>query len=167
MECQSWCWAWQWFHRPVLCRRDYSLLVIGIRQYIYRINIVEHDLIGSEQDSDGSDGWILIFVRVGPFESTIGKWTLDEYGVMHFPLIPKRYIRAKKRLEMVLEPLIFRWQSISCLILNEGQKIQVIRDQIALLVEAVSWWVFEDDFGQNCWNDSQVVSRFLHQSPTS
>ena len=120
MECQSWCWAWQWFYRPVLCRRDYSLLVIGDSHYIERINIVEHDLIGSEQDSDGSDGWILIFVRVGPFESTIGKWTLDEYGVMHFPLIPKRYIRANKRLEMVLEPLIFRWQSISCLILNEG-----------------------------------------------
>ena len=96
IKCQSWCWVRQWFYRPVLCRRDYSLLVIGVSHYIERINIVEHDLIGAEQDSDGSDGWILIFVRVGPFESTIGKWTLNEHRVMHFPLIPKRYIRAKK-----------------------------------------------------------------------
>ena len=37
-----------------------------------------------------------ILVPVDPFESTIGKQTLDEHGVVHFPLITKRYIRAKK-----------------------------------------------------------------------
>ena len=86
---------------------------------------------------------------------------------MHFPLIPKRYIRAKKRLEMVLEPLIFRWQSISCLILNEGQKYKLFGTKLRC-----SWKLSVDGclrmtLAKMIENDSQVVSRFLHQFPTS
>ena len=84
------------FSDRVETRRDRYFLVIGIRDHIVRIHVVEHGLIGSDQDSDGSDGWVPILVRVDPFESTIGKQTLDEHKVMHFPLITKRYIRAKK-----------------------------------------------------------------------
>ena len=36
------------FTDRVVSRRDYWLLVIGVRDHISRINIVEHDLIGLE-----------------------------------------------------------------------------------------------------------------------
>ena len=61
------------FTDRVVANRNPSLLVIGDSHYIERINIVEHDLIGSEQDSTESDGWIPILVLVDLFESTIGK----------------------------------------------------------------------------------------------
>ena len=67
------------FTDRVVKRGNHSLLVIGIRDHIVRIHVVEHGLIGSDQDSDGSDGWVPILVRVDPFESTIGKQTLDEH----------------------------------------------------------------------------------------
>ena len=119
-------------------------------------------MIGSEQDSEESGGRIPILVPVGPFGSTIGKHRLYEHGVMHFPLIPKRYNRAKKRLEMVLAPSIFRWQSISCLILNEGQKYKSSVTKLRC-----SWKLSVDGYlrvtlANMTENDSQVVSRFLH-----
>ena len=40
----------------VVSRRDRLLLVIRVRDHISRIHVGEYDLIGSEQDSDGSDG---------------------------------------------------------------------------------------------------------------
>ena len=47
----------------VVTRRNNSLLIIGVRDYIgRRIHVIEHDLIGSKQDSDGSDGWVPILV---------------------------------------------------------------------------------------------------------
>ena len=39
--------------------------------------------IGWEQDSDGSDGWDPILVRVDPFKRAVGGWALDEHGVVH------------------------------------------------------------------------------------
>ena len=44
------------FTDRVVSRRDRSLLVIGVGDHISKIHVVENDLIGSEQDSDGSDG---------------------------------------------------------------------------------------------------------------
>ena len=57
----------------IVVRRNHSLLVISVRHHIgRRIDVVEHDLIGCEQDSDGSDGWVPIIVGVNPFELAIG-----------------------------------------------------------------------------------------------
>ena len=57
----------------IVVRRNYSLLVISVRHHIgRRIDVVEHDLIGCEQDSDGSDGWVPILVGVNPFERAVG-----------------------------------------------------------------------------------------------
>ena len=36
--------------------RSHSLLVINVRHHIGRIYVVEHHLIGCDQNSDGSDG---------------------------------------------------------------------------------------------------------------
>ena len=38
--------------------------------------------VRSEQDSEGSDGWILILVWVDPFERSVGERALDEHGVV-------------------------------------------------------------------------------------
>ena len=117
----------------VVIRRNHSLLIIGVRDYIgRRIHVIEHDLIGSKQDSDGSDGWVPIHVWVDPFESTIGKWTLEG----------ERWFWLRRR------PLK---QFIPCLISNEESVIQVVRDKIVLLMRSVSWRVFEGDIGQNDW----------------
>ena len=51
--------------------RSSSLVVIGVRHHIGRIHIVEHDLIGCEQDSDGSDVWVPILVLFVPIERAI------------------------------------------------------------------------------------------------
>ena len=61
-----------------------------------RLHVVEHDLAGPEQDSDGSDIGVPILLRIDPFESTIGKQTLDEHKVMHFPLLPRGIFARKK-----------------------------------------------------------------------
>ena len=51
------------FTDRVVSRKDCYLLVIGVCDHIgRRIDVVEHDLIGSEQDSDGSDDWVPILV---------------------------------------------------------------------------------------------------------
>ena len=51
------------FTDRVVTRRKHSLLIIGVRDHIgRRIHVIEHDLIGSKQDSDGSDGWVPILV---------------------------------------------------------------------------------------------------------
>ena len=39
----------------VVANRDRCLLVVRIRHHIGRVNVGEHDLIGSEHDIDGSD----------------------------------------------------------------------------------------------------------------
>ena len=36
----------------------------------------------SEQDSEGSDGWVPILVRVDLFERSVGERALDELGVV-------------------------------------------------------------------------------------
>ena len=136
----------------VVIRRNHSLLIIGVRDYIgRRIHVIEHDLIGSKQDSDGSDGWVPILVWVDPFESTIGKWTLDEHGVKHFHLTTNRHIlreKGERWFWLRRRPLK---QFIPCLISNEESVIQVVRDKIVLLMRSVSWRVFEGDIGQNDW----------------
>ena len=58
--------------------------VIRARNQIGRIHIVEHDLIGSELKSHGSDKWVTILVKIDPLERTIRRGILDELGVMHF-----------------------------------------------------------------------------------
>lgn len=50
---------------------DCYLLVIGIRDHIGRIDVVEHDLIKSKQDSDGNEAGVPILVRVDPFERAV------------------------------------------------------------------------------------------------
>ena len=48
------------FTDRVVSNRDRSLLVIRVRDHIDHVNIVEHDLNGSEQDSHRRDGWVAI-----------------------------------------------------------------------------------------------------------
>ena len=55
----------------VVSRRNCYLLVIAVRDYISEIHVVEHDLIGCEQDNDGSDGWFPIRVRVDHFKRSL------------------------------------------------------------------------------------------------
>ena len=38
--------------------------------------------VRSEQDSDGSDSWVPILVRVDPFARSVGERALDEHGVV-------------------------------------------------------------------------------------
>ena len=71
------------FTDRVITRRDRSLLVIRVRDHIGKIHVVENAFIGCEQDSDGSDGWIPIFVRIDPLERAVGKQTLDKHEMMH------------------------------------------------------------------------------------
>ena len=154
------------FTDRVVANRNPSLFVIGIRQYIYRINIDEHDLIGSEQDSEESGGRIPILVPVDPFESTIGKHRLYEHGVMHFSDYQEVYSR-EKRPEMVFSPSIFRWQSISRLISNEGQKYKSSGTKLRCSCELSVDGCLRVTLANMTEHDNQVVSRFLHQSPTS
>ena len=51
--------------------RSRSLVAIGVRHHFGRIHIVEHDLIGCEHYSDGSDGWVPILVPLDPRERAI------------------------------------------------------------------------------------------------
>ena len=51
--------------------RSRSLVVIGIHHHIGRIHIIEHDLIGCEQDCHGSDVGIAILVQFDPREHAI------------------------------------------------------------------------------------------------
>ena len=71
------------FTDRVVTRRDRLLLVIRVRDHISKIHVVENALIGCEWDSDGSDGWIPIFVRIDPLERAVGKQTLDKHGMIH------------------------------------------------------------------------------------
>ena len=71
------------FTDRVITRRDRLLLVIRVRDHISKIHVVEYDLIGSEQDSDGSDGLVPILVRIDPLERAVGKQALDKHGIMH------------------------------------------------------------------------------------
>ena len=67
----------------VVTRRNSYLFVIRVRDHISKIHVVENALIGCEWDSDGSDGWIPIFVRIDPLERAVGKQTLDKHEMMH------------------------------------------------------------------------------------
>ena len=71
------------FTDRVVNRRDRYLLVIRVRDHISRIHVVEYDLIWSKKDSDGSDGWVPILVRIDPIERAIGKQALDKHEMMH------------------------------------------------------------------------------------
>ena len=59
----------------VITSRDRHSLIIRIRDNIRRIHVVEHSLglLGSKQDSHGSDGWILVHVRIDPGKRTVGR----------------------------------------------------------------------------------------------
>ena len=48
----------------VITRRDCHSLIIAVSNHIRRIHVVKHSLglLGSKQDSHGSDGWIPILV---------------------------------------------------------------------------------------------------------
>ena len=91
----------------IVVRRNHSLLVIGVRHHIGGVINDEHEMIGAEPNSDGSDGWILILVRIDPFECAVGGWALDEHGMVHFPLITKRHFYVKQDVDFKLR-LIFR-----------------------------------------------------------
>ena len=52
----------------VITSRDRYLLVIAVSNHIRRVNIVEHSLIRTKQDSHGSDVRILVLVGVDPSE---------------------------------------------------------------------------------------------------
>ena len=71
------------FTDRVVNRRDRYLLVIRVRDHISRIHVVEYDLIWSKKDSDGSDGWVPILVRIDPIERAIGKQALDKHEMMY------------------------------------------------------------------------------------
>ena len=64
-------------------RRNSYLFVIRVRDHISKIHVVENDLIGCEQNSEGSDGWVPMLVRIDPLERAVGKQTLDKHGMMH------------------------------------------------------------------------------------
>ena len=54
----------------VVTRMDRHSLIIAVSYHILRVHVVEHSLglLGSKKYSDGSDGWILVFVRIDPGE---------------------------------------------------------------------------------------------------
>ena len=54
----------------VITSRDCHSLVIAVSNHIRRVHVVEHSLgiLGSKQDSHGSDVRILVLVRVDPSE---------------------------------------------------------------------------------------------------
>ena len=83
MKYWSWYWEWQWFHSV---QNNQVILLPLYHRYLSHhsgVHIIEHDLIGSEQDIHGSDVGIPIFVRINPFEHTIARWIEYEHGVMH------------------------------------------------------------------------------------
>ena len=88
------------FTDRVITRRDRSLLVIRVRDHIGKIHVVENAFIGCEQDSDGSDGWVLMFVRIDPLELAIGKQALDKHGKMHSLSLTT----TKRRMMRVVSP---------------------------------------------------------------
>ena len=88
------------FTDRVVNRRNSYLFVIRVRDHISKIHVVENDLIGSEQDSDESDGWIPILVRIDPLERAVGKQTLDKHGMMHSLSLTT----TKRRMVCVVSP---------------------------------------------------------------
>ena len=54
----------------VVTSRDRHSLIIAVSNHIRCVHIVKHSLglLGSKQDSHGSDGWILVLVRINPGE---------------------------------------------------------------------------------------------------
>ena len=52
----------------VITSRNRHSLVIRIRDNVRRVYVVKHRTTRMKQDSDGSDGWILVLVRVDPCE---------------------------------------------------------------------------------------------------
>ena len=88
------------FTDRVVTRMDRLLLVIRVRDHISKIHVVENDLIGSEQDSDESDGWVPMLVRIDPIERAVGKQTLDKHGMMHSLSLTT----TKRRMVRVVSP---------------------------------------------------------------
>ena len=84
----------------VVSRRDCLLLVIRVRDYISRIHVVEQNMIGSEQNSDGSDGLVPMLVRIDPLERAVGKQTLDKHEMMHSLSLTT----TKRRMVRVVSP---------------------------------------------------------------
>ena len=50
----------------VVTSRDRNSFIIAVSNHIGRIHVIEHRTIRMKQDSHGSDGWILVLVRVDP-----------------------------------------------------------------------------------------------------
>ena len=69
----------------VVTRRDRHSLVIAVSNHIRRIHVIEHSLglLGSKQDSHGSDGWILVLVRIKPCERAVCGRALYKHEVVH------------------------------------------------------------------------------------
>ena len=55
----------------VVSRRNGFYNVIGVRDDMDSVHVVEHYLLGLEQDSHGSYGWGPIHVRANPLERSI------------------------------------------------------------------------------------------------
>ena len=62
------------FTDRVVTSASYPFLGIRVRDNVRRVHVVEHDLIGWEQDSHESDGWASILVGVDPFERAVTRW---------------------------------------------------------------------------------------------
>ena len=67
----------------VVTRRNGYLFTTGVHDHTGRIHIVEHDLIRSQQNSDGSDVGVTILVLNDPFECDVGGSALDEQRIVH------------------------------------------------------------------------------------
>ena len=67
----------------VVTRRDGYFFTIGVGDHIGRIHIAKHDVIKSQQNSDGSDVGVTILVLNDPFECDVGGSALDEQRIVH------------------------------------------------------------------------------------
>ena len=56
----------------VVTSRDRYLLIIRIRNNVRCVNVVEHELVWSKQESHGSDVGVPILVRI-PHECAVGR----------------------------------------------------------------------------------------------
>ena len=109
-----------------------------------------------------------IFVRVDPFESTIGKQTVDEHGVMLFPLITKKHIFVRKKARDV-------FGVVDIPVSKVFRAFFLMKNQIYKLF-GTKWCCSCNPSVDGCLkvtlakmteNDSQVVSRFSRQSSNS
>ena len=92
---------------------------------------------------------------------------MDEYGVMHFPLITKRYFRAKKARDGFGAVNVPIGKVSRAFLLMKAQKYKLFGINLRCSYDPSVDGRLMVTLVKIMGNDSQVVSRFLHQSPTS